>query len=176
LGLEFYDGTHKIAVSGLSSDDYKRMPAVRDAVIGILASHVGMGLKGHDTDIDEREGHARELARLCVRVCLRVDAVGVLARDMFECFEGAGVTPVFLGEVVDAVNRGYVRDLVNPVLVNRICDGVEEIEDVVVRLDPRCMDVDHVFGVCRERGHVLGLMYLYTVALRDYQAPIIEVC
>jgi hypothetical protein len=176
LGLEFYDSSHKIAVSGLSKNDAKRMPDVRDAVIGILGSHVGMGLKGRDVDLEEREGHARELAKLCVRVCLRVDARGVLSREIYEYFETAGVEEVFINEVVEAVRMGNVTDLVNPMLVNRICDIVDQgLEDVIVRLDVGCMDIDYVFGVCRGRGLVLGLIYLYTAALRDYQAPVFEV-
>jgi hypothetical protein len=176
LGLEFYDGIQKIAVAGLSIDDRKRRPRVRDAVLGILGSHVGMGLNGRDSDSEEREGHARELAILCVRVCLRLDSTGFLSMDLFEMFQASGVETVFLTEIVNAVGKGQVGNLVNPLLVNRICDVFgDELEDVVVRLDPACLDINYVFGVCMKRGHVVSLIYLYTVAMRDFQGPIVEV-
>lgn len=135
-----------------------------------------------------------ELAGLCVRVCMHVRALDVLVTQVYDLFageDGRWIGDAFCSAVVQAVTtaHGGQWDLGNPVLVNRICEYIladeagggglverrRKLEEVIVRLDPACLDIHRVFSVCQREGLVVALIYLYSVALLDFQGPIIEV-
>ncbi|KAJ3076195.1 Vacuolar protein sorting-associated protein 8 [Podochytrium sp. JEL0797] len=182
------------AVSGLPTDPTTLHQTVGAFLCNILTTNVTLVLTqtecvGLQEDEEEEEEAARlrarrTLAETCFETCLVIGDENVLFGEIYESFNEAGSSAVFL-DVLEVYllkreewgggggkfNRPeVVQDFVSYFVREK---RFTRLEQVILRVDPASVDVDEVVKVCEREGMYSALIYVYTGALRDYVAPVV---
>ncbi|KAL1662594.1 Golgi CORVET complex core vacuolar protein 8-domain-containing protein [Schizophyllum commune] len=138
------------------------------------ATHITPDNRGVDrTDLFEG------LVRTCARACIALDDFDFLFEDLFGHYDDAGITRIFLRELEPFVLEGEIK-FVPPWITQRLVALHEEdrrpdlVERVIWHIDPACLDINQAIHLCQRYHLYDALIYVYTRALRDYVAPIVE--
>jgi vacuolar protein sorting-associated protein 8 len=115
----------------------------------------------------------------CVHACLALDDLDFLYEEVFEDYDTNGIARMFLRGIEPFLLDGTVKTV--PVWITQRLvamhveeEEFEEAEALIWHLDPESLDVDQAIGLCRQRELWDALIYVYTRALRDYVAPVVE--
>jgi hypothetical protein len=108
-----------------------------------------------------------------------LDDLEFLYEEVFEDYDSNGIARMFLRGIEPFLLDGTVNTV--PVWITQRLVGMhveegefEEAEALIWHLDPESLDVDQAIGLCRQRELWDALIYVYTRALRDYVAPVVE--
>ncbi|TRM69880.1 Golgi CORVET complex core vacuolar protein 8-domain-containing protein [Schizophyllum amplum] len=119
------------------------------------------------------------LVRTCARACIAFDEFDFLFEDLFGHYDDAGITRIFLQELEPFVLDGEIK-FVPPRITQRLITMHEEdgrpdlVERVIWHIDPACLDINQAIHMCQRYHLYDALIYVYTRALKDYVAPIVE--
>ena len=119
------------------------------------------------------------LVTSCARSCITLDNYDFLFEDLFQHFEDAGITRIYL-EQLEAFVLGGVINFVPPRITQRLVALHEDsgqpalAERVIWHIDPSCLDINQAIHLCQTHQLWDALIYVYTRALQDYVAPIVE--
>ncbi|KAL1748784.1 Golgi CORVET complex core vacuolar protein 8-domain-containing protein [Schizophyllum fasciatum] len=119
------------------------------------------------------------LVRTCARACIALDDFDFLFEDLFGYYDDAGITRIFLRELEPFVLEGEIK-FVPPWITQRLVALHEEdrrpdlVERVIWHIDPACLDINQAIHLCQRYHLYDALIYVYTRAMRDYVAPIVE--
>lgn len=119
------------------------------------------------------------LVTSCARSCIALDIYDFLFEDLFQHFEDAGITQIYLEQLETFVLGGAI-DSVPPRITQRLValhdDSGEPAlaERVIWHIDPSCLDINQAIRLCQTHQLWDALIYVYTRALQDYVAPIAE--
>ncbi|KAJ7462355.1 Golgi CORVET complex core vacuolar protein 8-domain-containing protein [Mycena galericulata] len=118
------------------------------------------------------------LVASCARAAIALDDFDFLFEDLFQQYEDAGISRIFLLQLEGFVLSSDIRH-VPPRITQRLIalhddDGRPDlVERVIWHIDPACLDINQAIHLC-ERHHLYdALIYVYTRALRDYVAPVV---
>ncbi|KAJ7497350.1 Golgi CORVET complex core vacuolar protein 8-domain-containing protein [Mycena latifolia] len=118
------------------------------------------------------------LVASCARACIALDDYDFLFEDLFQQYEDAGISRIFLLQLEGFVLSSDIRH-VPPRITQRLIalhddDGRPDlVERVIWHIHPTCLDINQAIHLC-ERHHLYdALIYVYTRALRDYVAPVV---
>ncbi|KAJ3283227.1 Vacuolar protein sorting-associated protein 8 [Borealophlyctis nickersoniae] len=181
MGLDFYRGQHRRAVTSLPSDDGTRRHAVGDHLAGLLVTYVDMALSGHDGPPRNEEDTAlyKQLAAATFDTCLATDREDLLFGDLYDRFCEKNLQGVFLETLEPLILSDTITALDNPgviqafVLHYRRAGWLDRVEQVILHLDPTSLDIHETIGTCREHRLYSALIYVYNRA-GDYVTPIAE--
>ena len=115
----------------------------------------------------------------CARSCITLDNYDFLFEDLFQHFEDAGITRIYL-EQLETFVLGGIIDFVPPRISQRLVALHEDsgqpalAERVIWHIDPSCLDINQAIHLCQTHQLWDALIYVYTRALQDYVAPIVE--
>ena len=119
------------------------------------------------------------LASSCIEACLSMDHMGFLYDDVYEHFYSTGIQGMFV-----SILEPYIFDLrvreVPPNIIQaliRIHDDRGEYgqaEAVIWHVDPMSLDINQAVTLCQARGLWDALIHVYTRAMNDFVAPIVE--
>jgi hypothetical protein len=119
------------------------------------------------------------LVAVCAQACVALDDFDFLFEDLFQQYDNGGITRIFLLQLEPFVLDGAIR-YVPPRITQRLValhekDGQPELaERVIWHIDPTCLDINQAIRLCQTHRLYDALLYVYTRAMKDYVAPIVE--
>ncbi|KAJ3032574.1 Vacuolar protein sorting-associated protein 8, partial [Rhizophlyctis rosea] len=196
LGLEFYNGKQRNSVTGLPPSETERKRLVGNHISELLNTYVEMSLSGYDADavqsarVSEDEEQAggeeddlsvyRSLCKTAFDISLAIDREQALFSDTYDHFAEAGLKGVFMEMLEPSILSGSVTTIDSPVVVQDfityfVAQGwVQRLEQVILHLDVKTLDIHSTIEVCRRCGMWSALCYVYNRA-GDYVMPLVEI-
>ncbi|KAJ6625599.1 Golgi CORVET complex core vacuolar protein 8-domain-containing protein [Mycena sp. CBHHK59/15] len=119
------------------------------------------------------------LVASCSRACIALDDFDFLFEDLFQQYEDTGISRIFLLQLETFVLSSEIRQ-VPPRITQRLValhdeDGRPDlVERIIWHIHPTCLDINQAIHLCQTHHLYDALIYVYTRALRDYVAPVIE--
>ena len=127
----------------------------------------------------DRTSLFENLVATCARACIALGDLEFVFEDLFQAYDDAGIAPIYLEQFEQFVLEHDVRT-VDPRIAQRLiglhaANGrPDRAERVIWHIDPACLDIDQVVQLCQTHHLYDALIYVYTRAMRDYVAPLIE--
>jgi vacuolar protein sorting-associated protein 8 len=138
---------------------------------------------GTHTSLDgrgvDRTSLFENLVATCARACIALGDLEFLFEDLFQAYDDAGIAPIYLEQLEKFILEHDVR-AVDPRIAQRLiglhsANGrADRAERVIWHIDPACLDIDQVVQLCQTHHLYDALIYVYTRAMRDYVAPVVE--
>ncbi|KAF9065515.1 Golgi CORVET complex core vacuolar protein 8-domain-containing protein [Rhodocollybia butyracea] len=100
------------------------------------------------------------LVSSCARACIALHGFEFLFEDLFQLYDDNGISRIFLTQLEFAMHDDNSR----PDLVERI----------IWHIGAECLDINQAVRICQTHQLYDALIYVYTRALRDYVAPVVE--
>ncbi|KAG5342691.1 hypothetical protein C0989_010659 [Termitomyces sp. Mn162] len=189
LTRSYYVGEAPGNTNGLPDD-----PVLRKAIIGgkmkdlMLASarytfsedrmtdgtHVTPDGRGVD-----RTSLFEDLVTVSCRASIALDDYEFLFEDLFQRFDDAGISKIFLRQLEPFVLNSEMRHI-PPRVTQRLVTLHEEdnrpdrIERIIWHIEPACLDINQTIHLCQRYHLYDALIYIYTRALHDFVAPVVE--
>ncbi|EPQ57241.1 hypothetical protein GLOTRDRAFT_73888 [Gloeophyllum trabeum ATCC 11539] len=119
------------------------------------------------------------LVQTCARACKALDDFDFLFEDLFQYYDDCGIARMFLFQLETFVLSGDVR-YVPPRITQRLVAMHDDdqrpdlVERVIWHIEPDCLDINQAVRLCKTHQLYDALIYLYTRAMRDYVAPVVE--
>ncbi|KAH9988437.1 Golgi CORVET complex core vacuolar protein 8-domain-containing protein [Russula compacta] len=127
----------------------------------------------------DRTSLFENLVATCARACIALGNLEFLFEDLFQAYDDAGIAPIYLEQFETFVLEHDVRT-VDPRIAQRLiglhaANGRPDCaERVIWHINPACLDIDQVVQLCQAHNLYDALIYVYTRAMRDYVAPVVE--
>ena len=127
----------------------------------------------------DRTSLFENMVATCARACIALDDLEFLFEDLFQAYDDAGIAPIYLEQFETFVLEHDVRT-VDPRIAQRLIawhaanKRPDRAERVIWHIDPVCLDIDQAVQLCQTHHLYDALMYVYTRAMRDYVAPVVE--
>jgi hypothetical protein len=127
----------------------------------------------------DRTSLFENLVATCARACIALGDLDFLFEDLFQAYDDAGIAPIYLEQFETFVLEHDVRT-VDPRIAQRLIalhavnGRPDRAERVIWHIDPVCLDIDQAVQLCQTHHLYDALMYVYTRAMRDYVAPVVE--
>ena len=127
----------------------------------------------------DRTSLFENLVATCARACIALGDLEFLFEDLFQAYDDAGIAPIYLEQFETFVLEHDVR-AVDPRIAQRLiglhsANGrPDRAERVIWHIEPACLDIDQVVQLCQTHHLYDALIYVYTRAMRDYVAPLVE--
>jgi hypothetical protein len=119
------------------------------------------------------------LVTICCRACIALSDFEFLFEDLFQKYDDAGITTIYLHRLEPFVLDNEIRH-VPPRITQRLIhlheeDGQpEHVERIIWHMDPSCLDLNQAIRLCQKYHLYDALIYIYIRALQDYVAPVVE--
>ncbi|CAK5265748.1 unnamed protein product [Mycena citricolor] len=188
LARSYYLGEAPGNLNGLPDDAAAREVTIGEKIRELMVassryafSEDRMSDGTHDT-LDgrgvDRTALFEGLVDCCARACVALKDCEFVFEDLFQYYEDAGITRIYLLQLESFILSGDIRN-VPPRITQRLValhdqDGRPDlVERVIWHIDPLCLDINQAITLC-ERHHLYdALIYVYTRALNDYVAPVV---
>ena len=127
----------------------------------------------------DRTSLFENLVATCARACIALGDLEFLFEDLFQAYDDAGIAPIYLEQFETFVLEHDVH-AVDPRIAQRLIalhsanGSPDRAERVIWHIDPTCLDIDQVVQLCQTHHLYDALIYVYTRAMRDYVAPVVE--
>ncbi|KAF9033308.1 hypothetical protein BDZ89DRAFT_947833 [Hymenopellis radicata] len=127
----------------------------------------------------DRTSLFEDLVATACRACIALDDFEFLFEDLFQHYDDAGITRIYLVQLEKFVLDNEIR-MVPPRITQRLVamhaeDGRPDlVERIIWHIDPACLDLNQAIQLCQRHHLYDALIYVYTRALRDYVAPVVE--
>ncbi|KAF8664377.1 hypothetical protein AX16_000748 [Volvariella volvacea WC 439] len=189
LTRAFYEGSAPGNRNGLPDDPTERKEVIGARILELMAAsaqyafseermtdgtHVTPDGRGVDlTDLFEG------LVATCCRACIALNDFDFLFEDLFQNYEDNGISRIYLLQLEKFVLSNEIR-YVPPRITQKLIalheeDGrSDQVERIIWHIDPACLDINQSIRICQKHHLYDALIYIYTRALRDYVAPIVE--
>ena len=176
LATDYYAGSANNVTVGLPDADATRHSMVKERLTGMVSASLNYTFAQHD---DARESRLSELACACFDACIAMQETDYLFGDIFELFDEADETSVFITTLEPYVLEGEVNvlppDLVQSLVAHFIGENqTKKLEELLCRLEPHSFDLDQVTTLCRQHGLYDALIYVWTQGIGDFVTPLID--
>ena len=127
----------------------------------------------------DRTSFFEELVRTCCRACIALEDTEFLFEDVFQKYDDNGITRIYLRQIESFVLNKEIHIVPPRITQQLIALQAEEgrpdlVERIIWHIDPSCLDLNQTITLCQRYGLYDALIYIYTGALKDYVAPIVE--
>ncbi|RDA88858.1 hypothetical protein CP532_5395 [Ophiocordyceps camponoti-leonardi (nom. inval.)] len=180
LATSYYTGDADKLTIGLPEDMKLRHAMVQDKIMEIMEASLkyafGQRLKNRE-DVDDDQ--LRRLVEACFAACQAIDATDYLFEDVYERYEAAAASAVFLETLEPFVLDGSIPS-VPPVVVKDmvtyyVSRGWESrLEELICHMQTANFDLDQITLLCRENSLYDALIYVWNQALGDYISPMMD--
>ncbi|RDX54849.1 hypothetical protein OH76DRAFT_1397161 [Lentinus brumalis] len=119
------------------------------------------------------------LVSTCARACIALDDFDFFFEDLFGCYDNNGIAGIFLEQLEPFMLQGDIRQ-VPPRITQRLVALHDEanrpdlVERLIWHIEPECLDSNQAITLCQRYHLYDALIYVYTRALKDYVAPVVE--
>ncbi|KAI8893736.1 Golgi CORVET complex core vacuolar protein 8-domain-containing protein [Globomyces pollinis-pini] len=178
MGVELYKGNFPVAVWGIPVTQEEREHALSDHLAGLVLNLVSMSLSSYN-ESDGDVATYESTCKLVFETCLAIEKSELIFGEIWDRFEDAGLENIFISILQNLILVESITAVPNPHII-QVMFSQEKlnpavIEQVVLHLDPRSLDLNHTIGVCKKLGLMNALFYVYNRGLSDYKSPLIEV-
>lgn len=138
------------------------------------ATHITPDGRGVD-----RTSLFENLVATCARACIVLDDFDFLFEDLYQHYDDWGITRIYLRQLETFVLDNDIR-WVPPRITQRLVamhadDNRPDLaERVIWHIDPECLDINQAINLCQKYRLYDALIYVYTRAMKDYVAPVVE--
>ncbi|KAM3544833.1 hypothetical protein ARSEF1564_002297 [Beauveria bassiana] len=180
LATSYYTGDADKLTVGLPEDQTQRHSMVKDKVLEIISASLKYAFTQRKKDKKAADdAHLKQLAETCFVACLNIGNVDFLLDDMFEWYQDADVSGIYL-EVLEPyiLDRSIV--FIPPVVVKDMvsyyaAQGWESrLEEMICHMETATLDLDQITLLCKQHSLYDALTYVWNQAIRDYITPMIE--
>ncbi|KAJ2918520.1 hypothetical protein MD484_g1843, partial [Candolleomyces efflorescens] len=175
--------------NGLPDDPFRRKEIISDKLRSLMdasvryafaeerltdQTHVTPDHRGVD-----RTALFEGLVATCCRSCIALADFDFLFEDLFQCYDDNGIAPIYLRQLEPFILDNTIH-YVPPRITQRLvalheADGQPEyVERIIWHMDPSCLDLNQTIRLCQKFHLYDALIYIYTRALQDYVAPVVE--
>lgn len=115
----------------------------------------------------------------CTRACIALEDLDFLFEDLFQYYDNYAISRIYLVQLEPFILEGHIHE-VPPRITQRLVamhheDGRPDlVERVIWHIDPECLDVNQAITLCQQYRLYDALIYVFTRALKDYEAPLVE--
>ncbi|KAF4598582.1 Vacuolar protein sorting-associated protein 8 [Pleurotus pulmonarius] len=115
----------------------------------------------------------------CARASIALDNFDFFFEDLFQYYDDAGISRIFLLQLEPFILDNDIR-FVPPRITQKLVALHDEggrpdlVERVIWHIDPACLDINQAIHLCQRHQLYDALIYVYSSALQDYVAPIVE--
>ncbi|KAG6911131.1 hypothetical protein DXG01_003871 [Tephrocybe rancida] len=119
------------------------------------------------------------LVTVSCRASIVLDDYDYLFEDLFQQFEDTGISKIFVRQLEPFVLDNDMH-YIPPRITQRLVALHEEdnrpdrIERIIWHIDPMCLDIHQTIHLCQRYHLYDALIYVYSRALRDFVAPLVE--
>ncbi|GAA5921472.1 hypothetical protein JCM1841_005473 [Sporobolomyces salmonicolor] len=119
------------------------------------------------------------LVGTCVHACQALEEVDWLFDELYERYEQNGIEGIFLDRIEPFVLAGAVHAL-PPSVSQRLIAIHEErgqfdaAQRIICSVDPQNLDLNQALMLCQKHKLYDALIHIYTRAIRDFVAPLVE--
>ncbi|KAJ3575088.1 hypothetical protein NP233_g1320 [Leucocoprinus birnbaumii] len=127
----------------------------------------------------DRTALFESLVTSCCHACIALDDTEFLFEELFQKYDDNGISAIYLRHLEPFMLDNEIR-YVPPRITQRLISLHEEdgrpdlVERVIWHIDPECLDINQAIQLCQKHHLYDALIYVYTRALKDYVAPIVE--
>ncbi|KAG1124197.1 hypothetical protein G6F42_009846 [Rhizopus arrhizus] len=186
LTTSFYNGIDIQTVIGLPEEEKARKALVGEKLMELLKASLSYTFSSKRTynDMANEVGGGetvlmRNFARGCIEACLSMGNLEFLFDTVYEHFSDNQVHGVFfealepciIQDRVPDVPPSVMKDLVDHYSKKRLLD---ELEQVIWHVNPRCLDIDQIVSMCHRDGMYEAMMYVWNKSMHDYVSPLVE--
>lgn len=185
LTTAYLEGRVDASTISLPRDAVLRRPLVAPKLREILNASLEFVFSedrlrdGSHSDGESTKRLFEGLVATCVRACRALDDVDWLFDDLFERYDEHGIDAIFLDRIEPFVLAGAV-DALPPSVSQRLIEihaargQYDAAERIMVSVDPALLDLDQALSLCQRHGLFDGLIHVYSQAIGDYVAPLVE--
>lgn len=179
LATSFYNGVNIQTVVGLPEDEDARKKLVGEKLMELLEAFLNHTFSSkRANDVSGEIVMLRGLARSCIEAFLSMNKNEFLY-ETFERFsenQAAGffleaLEPVIVQDRISDIPPSIMKELVDHYSKKRLLD---ELEQVIWHVNPRCLDIDQVVSMCHREGMYEAMMYVWNKSMHDYVSPLVE--
>lgn len=119
------------------------------------------------------------LVAACCSASVVLDDFEFLFEDLFQKYDDSGIAPIYLRQLEPFILESKIR-YVPPRITQRLVALHEQdsrpdyVERIIWHMDPSCLDLNQAIRLCQKYHLYDALIFIYTRAMRDYVAPIVE--
>lgn len=119
------------------------------------------------------------LVAVTCRASVALDDFEFLFEDLFQQYDDTGISKIYLQQLEPFILSNEIR-FIPPRITQRLVALREEdsrpdyVERIIWHIDPACLDINQAINLCQRYHLYDALIYIYTRALRDCVAPIVE--
>ncbi|CAO3585498.1 unnamed protein product [Absidia cylindrospora] len=120
-----------------------------------------------------------DLAKCCVDACLSINDQDFLFETAYEQFAEHGVHGLFLQVLENYIVSDQLRDIPPAIMKDLVTHysthgRLTALERVIWHVNPQCLDIDQVVGVCQREGLYEAMMYVWNRSMDDFVSPLVE--
>ncbi|KIK67347.1 hypothetical protein GYMLUDRAFT_37447 [Collybiopsis luxurians FD-317 M1] len=119
------------------------------------------------------------LVSTCARACIALEDFEFLFENLFQLYDDSGISQIFLTQLEVFVLNNEIHH-VPPRITQRLVAMHDDnsrpdlVERIIWHIDAECLDINQAVRICQTHHLYDALIYVYTRALRDYVAPVVE--
>ena len=119
------------------------------------------------------------IVTVCCQASVALDDFEYLFEDLFQKYDDCGISSIYLRQLEPFVLDNSIR-YVPPRITQRLValheleNRPELVERIIWHMDPSCLDLNQAIQLCQRYHLYDALVYIYTRAMRDYVAPVVE--
>ncbi|RDB25342.1 Vacuolar protein sorting-associated protein 8 [Hypsizygus marmoreus] len=119
------------------------------------------------------------LVTVSCRACVALEDTEFIFEDLFQHYDDAGISKIYLRQLEPFILDNEIR-YVPPRITQRLVALHEEdgrpdlVERIIWHIDPACLDINQAIHLCQRYHLYDALIYVYTRALHDCVAPVVE--
>ena len=127
----------------------------------------------------DRTALFEDLVTVCCRACVALQDFEFLFEDLFQRYDETGISKIYLQQVEPFILDDQIRHVPPRITQRLLCLHEEDgrpfyAERIIWHLDPVCLDINQAIHLCQKYGLYDALIHVYTRALRDCVAPVVE--
>lgn len=179
LATKYYRGEGEKATIGLSEDRGVRSNLVGEKLCEMMTASLkyafGKNQQAGNEQIEKPQ--LAELADACLTACLVMEDREFLFEEVFSWYEDHDNGPLFVDVLEPYILDQTIVSLPSPALKVMVDHFVtthspSTLEEIICMLDTSTMDIDQVTGLCRRYNLYDAYIYVWTMALRDFETPL----
>ncbi|KAM0504130.1 hypothetical protein ACHAP8_002535 [Fusarium lateritium] len=180
LATSYYTGDADKLTVGLPEDSVLRHTMVRDKIMEIIGASLKYAFGQREKEPESYDDdHMKQLADTCFTACQAVDNQDFLFEEMYEWYEDADITGIFLEclepcileKTITMVPPSIVKDLVQ----HYVSRGWESrLEEMICHMETATLDLDQTTLLCKQHSLYDALIYVWNQGIGDYITPMID--
>ncbi|GLB37457.1 putative to vacuole [Lyophyllum shimeji] len=137
-------------------------------------THVTVDGRGVD-----RTSLFEDLVAVSCRASIALEDFDFLFEELFQQYDDSAISAIYLRQLEPFILNNDIR-YVPPRITQRLVALHEEdrrpdhVERIIWHIDPACLDINQAIHLCQRYHLYDALIYVYTRALRDCVAPVVE--